>query len=79
MRYVYVKVVELPDGANQPDQLTDKLRQFHETLTEAEKANFKLLLGLAAGGLAPAFRKPPVRVAWAWRVASPALARKSFY
>ena len=35
-----------------------KLHGFNDTLTEAEKANFKLLLGLAAGGLAPGFSKP---------------------
>ena len=40
------------------DVLADKLQHFNTTLTEAEKANFKLLLGLAAGGLAPGFTKP---------------------
>lgn len=40
------------------DKLTSKLRLFNDGLTEAEKANFKLLLGLAAGGLTPGFRRP---------------------
>jgi len=38
--------------------LESKLVNFNEALTEAEKANFKLILGLAAGGLAPSFQKP---------------------
>jgi hypothetical protein len=41
-----------------PTQMTTKLKNFNGSLTEAEKANFKLLLGLAAGGLAPDFSKP---------------------
>ncbi len=40
------------------DQLADKFRTFNDGLSEAEKANFKLLLGLAAGGLTPGFRRP---------------------
>jgi hypothetical protein len=40
------------------ENLSEKLRQFHRTLTEAEQANFKLLLGLAAGGLTPNFERP---------------------
>lgn len=39
-------------------QLTEKLRRFNADLNEAEQANFKLLLGLAAGGLAPGLRRP---------------------
>ena len=39
-------------------ELSEKLRAFNSTLSEAEKANFKLILGLAAGGLAPDFAKP---------------------
>ena len=38
--------------------LSEKLQVFNATLTDAEKANFKLLLGLAAGGLTPGFSKP---------------------
>jgi hypothetical protein len=38
--------------------LSIKLRNFNSTLTEAEKANFKLLLGLSAGGLVPNFERP---------------------
>jgi len=38
--------------------LTRKLHDFNVKLTPAEQANFKLLLGLAAGGLAPEFEKP---------------------
>jgi hypothetical protein len=38
--------------------LPERLRQFTEGLTPAERANFKLILGLAAGGLAPAFERP---------------------
>lgn len=40
------------------DELTNKLRLFNDGLTEAEKANFKLILGLAAGGLMPGFQRP---------------------
>ena len=62
------------------DQLADKLRQFNETLTEAEKANFKLLLGLAAGGLAGTFEKPRERgAAAAFDTVSDALARLQPY
>ncbi|HEX6370899.1 MAG TPA: hypothetical protein VF006_18415 [Longimicrobium sp.] len=50
-------------GAEVASELSGKLRQFNQTLTEAEKANFKLLLGLAAGGLTPGFRRPEVGVA----------------
>src|SRR4051812_1192742 len=39
-------------------QLTEKLRRFNADLNEAEQANFKLLLGLAAGGLAPGLQRP---------------------
>jgi hypothetical protein len=42
--------------------LSEKLKQFNGSLTEAEKVNFKLLLGLAAGGLAPEFAKPKDRL-----------------
>jgi hypothetical protein len=45
-------------GANMQGQLLDKLRQFNGRLTEAEQANFKLLLGLAAGGLTPDLHRP---------------------
>jgi hypothetical protein len=38
--------------------LAAKLLKFNTQLTEAEKANFKLLLGLAAGGLTPGFHRP---------------------
>jgi hypothetical protein len=38
--------------------LSEKFQRFNGSLNEAEKANFKLLLGLAAGGLAPGFAKP---------------------
>ena len=38
--------------------LSEKFQGFNGTLTAEEKANFKLLLGLAAGGLAPQFTKP---------------------
>ncbi len=38
--------------------LTNKLVEFNGLLSEAEKANFKLLLGLAAGGLTPGFARP---------------------
>lgn len=38
--------------------LAAKLVRFNEALTDAEKANFKLLLGLAAGGLMPGFARP---------------------
>src|SRR5437899_1143216 len=38
--------------------LAEKLRTFNTALTGAEQANFKLLLGLAAGGLAPGFKRP---------------------
>jgi hypothetical protein len=41
-----------------PSRMTSKLQDFNESLSDAEKANFKLLLGLAAGGLAPKFFKP---------------------
>jgi hypothetical protein len=41
-----------------PVELALKLQSFNRTLTEAEKANFKLMLGLAAGGLAPGFQRP---------------------
>lgn len=40
--------------------LIETLRQFHETLSEAEQANYKLLLGLAAGGLSPDLELPSV-------------------
>jgi hypothetical protein len=40
------------------ERLVDKLQAFNESLTEAERANYKLLLGLAAGGLSPDFRTP---------------------
>ncbi len=40
------------------ENLHQKLRQFNENLTEAEKANFKLLLGLSAGGLMTGFKRP---------------------
>jgi hypothetical protein len=36
-----------------------KLRRFNEGLSEAEKANFKLMLGLSAGGMLRGFRRPP--------------------
>jgi hypothetical protein len=38
--------------------LPERLRLFSDKLTPAERANFKLLLGLAAGGLAPDFKRP---------------------
>jgi len=38
--------------------MASKLQSFNDSLNEAEKANFKLLLGLAAGGLAPQFSRP---------------------
>lgn len=38
--------------------IVDKLIRFNSGLNEAEQANFKLLLGLAAGGLAPDFERP---------------------
>jgi hypothetical protein len=41
------------------NHLSDQLRSLNEKLSEAEQANFKLLLGLAAGGLAPDFAQPP--------------------
>jgi hypothetical protein len=39
-------------------ELPSRLHRFNSTLTDAEQANFKLLLGLAAGGLAPGFGRP---------------------
>lgn len=39
--------------------LSEKLRAFNDTLSGAEQANYKLLLGLAAGGLAPDLEKLP--------------------
>lgn len=38
--------------------LVEKFCQLNSALSEAEQANFKLLLGLAAGGLAPTFERP---------------------
>lgn len=38
--------------------LAAKLLDFNTELNEAEKANFKLILGLAAGGLTPGFARP---------------------
>jgi hypothetical protein len=38
--------------------LVDKLQAFNDSLSEAERANYKLLLGLAAGGLSPDFKTP---------------------
>lgn len=40
------------------EDFATKLVSFNDTLTDAEKANFKLLLGLAAGGLTPGFARP---------------------
>jgi hypothetical protein len=40
------------------ESLSEKLQEFNATLSEGERANFKLILGLAAGGLAPDFTKP---------------------
>jgi hypothetical protein len=37
--------------------LSEKLLSFNHRLTAAESANFKLILGLAAGGLAPGFQR----------------------
>jgi hypothetical protein len=42
-------------------ELASKLKKFNSDLTEAEKANFKLLLGLSAGGLLPDFKRPESR------------------
>jgi hypothetical protein len=39
-------------------ELATKLKDFNGSLTEAEKANFKLLLGLSAGGLMTDFHRP---------------------
>ncbi len=39
-------------------ELAEKLKAFNGSLTEAEKANFKLLLGLSAGGLMTDFHRP---------------------
>jgi hypothetical protein len=39
-------------------KLVDKLQAFNDSLSEAERANYKLLLGLAAGGLSPDFKTP---------------------
>ena len=50
------------------ETLTDKLQAFNDSLSEAERANYKLLLGLAAGGLSPDFKtpfKPEKRAAFA--------------
>lgn len=38
--------------------IVDKLVRFNAGLNEAEQANFKLLLGLAAGGMTPDFERP---------------------
>lgn len=38
--------------------LSEKFREFHETLTAEEKANFKYLLAHAVAGLAPGCAKP---------------------
>lgn len=40
------------------ERLEDKLQRFNDSLSEAERANYKLLLGLAAGGLSPGFELP---------------------
>jgi hypothetical protein len=40
------------------DKLVEKLHAFHESLSEAERANYKLILGLAASGLSPNFKTP---------------------
>jgi hypothetical protein len=40
------------------ETLAQKLNSFHAELTEAEQANFKLILGLAAGGLATNLQRP---------------------
>ena len=40
------------------EDLSERLLVFNGTLTRAEQANFKLLLGLAAGGLTPSFSRP---------------------
>lgn len=50
-------------GTDLPSDLSSRLREFNHTLTDEEKANFKLLLGLAAGGLAPGFQRPPAGTA----------------
>jgi hypothetical protein len=60
--------------------LAEKFQDFNTTLTDAEKANFKLLLGLAAGGLAPQFTKPSTGDnAVAFDVVSEALAKLQPY
>ncbi|AHE31602.1 2OG-Fe(II) oxygenase [Burkholderia pseudomallei] len=38
--------------------IVERLLRFNEELNEAERANFQLLLGLAAGGLTPSFERP---------------------
>lgn len=40
------------------ESIVEKLKAFNSTLSEAEQANYKLLLGLAAGGLSPEFNLP---------------------
>lgn len=40
------------------DTLVEALQRFNNTLSEAERANYKLLLGLSAGGLSPNFELP---------------------
>lgn len=40
------------------EKLVEKLQAFNDSLSEAERANYKLLLGLAAGGLSPDFKTP---------------------
>jgi len=63
-----------------PADLSDKLRRFNDGLSAAEKANFKLILGLAAGGLAPNFAKPVDRAnASAFYIVSDTLARLQPY
>lgn len=41
--------------------LVDKLSKFNAILNEAEQANYKLLLGLAAGALSPKFESPIIK------------------
>ncbi len=57
-----------------------KLSRFNDSLTEAEKANYKLLLGLAAGNLVPGFDETPTSAdASAFHTVSDALSRLQPY